>query len=142
MSNKLTKHQPKTVHTKEVIHHQTTNHYQGPIPSPDHLAGYEAISAGFADRIIKMAEDQANHRFNIESKSIDADIKLQNRMIAERRAGQFMAFAIAVLFPCLGAYLVTKGFKIEGSIFGGVGLIPVIYAFAPKKDKNGDGRKP
>lgn len=137
MSNSLTKHRPKSGQTKAVIHQ--TNHYQGPIPSPDHLAGYEAISAGFANRIIKMTEDQANNRYGLEHKSIDADIKLRNRMMGERRAGQYMAFAIAVLFPCLGVYLITHGAKIEGSIFGGVGLVPVIYAFIPKKDKNNTG---
>ncbi len=52
-----------------------------------------------------------------------------------------MAFAIAVLFPLLGVYLIMNGAKIEGSIFGGVGLVPVIYAFIPKKDNSDNGEK-
>lgn len=134
MSNKLAKNHPKQVQPQVQVHQ--TNHYQGPIPPPDHLAGYEDIKAGFAERILKMAEDQANHRYAIEHKSINSDVKLRDRMMNERRSGQYMAFAIAILFPCLGAFLITHGAKIEGSIFGGVGLVPVIYAFIPKKDKN------
>lgn len=135
MSNKLTKQQPK--HVQQIQQHQI-NHYQGPIPPPDHLADYENIKPGFADRILKMAEDQANHRYALENKSVGSDITIRSRMMSERRAGQFMAFAIAVLFPCLGAYLITHDAKIEGSIFGGIGLVPVIYAFIPKKYKTGN----
>lgn len=139
MSNKLVKNQPKETHIRQVQQQQQLNHFQGPIPPPDHLAGYEQISPGFADRIVKMAEDQANHRYAIDHKNVDSDISIRNRMMKERRAGQFMAFAIAILFPCLGVYLIMHSAKIEGSIFGGIGLVPVIYAFIPKKEKNENG---
>lgn len=143
MSNKLVKQRPKEQSAKaikqEIKHHQV-NHFQGPIPPPDLLSGYEAITPGFADRILKMTEDQSTHRYSVETKSIDADIVIRNRMMNERRIGQYMAFFIALLFAGSGVYLISKGIKIEGLIFGGVGLVPVIYAFIPKKDisENGD----
>lgn len=36
--------------------------YQGPIPPPEVLEKYEKISPGFADRIVKMAEIEQEHR--------------------------------------------------------------------------------
>ncbi len=142
MSNKLVKHRPKAQTPKPVkqeIKHHSLNHFQGPIPPPDLLAGYESITPGFANRILKMTEDQSTHRYSLETKSIDADIAIRNRMMNERRTGQYMAFMIALLFAASGVYLISKGIKIEGLIFGGVGLVPVIYAFIPKKDASDNG---
>lgn len=141
MSNKLVKHRTKEQQTKAVsreANHQVKS-FQGPIPPPDFLAEYEAITPGFADRILKMTEDQSRHRYSTETKSVDADIAIRNRMMNERRTGQYMAFLIAVLFAGSGVFLISKGIKIEGLIFGGVGLVPVIYAFVPKKNKSENG---
>ena len=33
-----------------------SEHFSGPLPHPKHLAGYEAVAPGSADRIITMAE--------------------------------------------------------------------------------------
>ena len=82
-----------------------------------------------------MAEEEQRHRHLLEKSFAQNNQTLTN----ERRNSQYMAFAIAVLFPVLGVYLIMNGAKIEGSIFGGVGLIPVIYAFIPKKDINENG---
>lgn len=42
--------------------------FQGPIPPPSHLAGYEGILPGSANRIINMAEKEQVHRQGLESK--------------------------------------------------------------------------
>jgi hypothetical protein len=36
-------------------------HYQGPLPRPEDFAAYERVLRGAADRILKMAENQAAH---------------------------------------------------------------------------------
>ncbi|GAB6010842.1 DUF2335 domain-containing protein [Viscerimonas tarda] len=41
------------------VQHQA---YSGPIPDPESLAKYETIQSGFAERIMRMAEDEAAHR--------------------------------------------------------------------------------
>ena len=46
--------------------------YAGPIPHPDHLRQYEEIVEGSADRLIKMAENQSEHRRNQEDKILNA----------------------------------------------------------------------
>ena len=42
--------------------------YSGPMPHPEMLAEYERITPGLADRIVALAERQANHRMMLESK--------------------------------------------------------------------------
>ncbi len=42
--------------------------FQGPIPPPSYLAGYEEILPGSANRIINMAEKEQIHRQGLESK--------------------------------------------------------------------------
>ena len=43
--------------------------FSGPIPPPAILGEYEKIHAGLADRIMKMAESQSEHRKYLERKS-------------------------------------------------------------------------
>lgn len=42
--------------------------FVGPLPHPNTLQGYEQACKGAANRIIKMAENQFQHRQNIEGK--------------------------------------------------------------------------
>lgn len=48
------------------------NVYSGPIPPPELLRGYEEILPGTADRIIAMAEKQADHRRNLEKSVVES----------------------------------------------------------------------
>lgn len=43
-------------------------HYQGPLPTPAMLRGYEEVVRGGAERILAMAERQAAHRQAMESR--------------------------------------------------------------------------
>jgi uncharacterized membrane protein len=42
----------------------------GPLPAPDLLAKYEEIQPGLVNRIVKMAEDESEHRRWMEKESI------------------------------------------------------------------------
>lgn len=44
-----------------------TEAFSGPIPPPNLLERYEAITPGAADRILTMAENQSKHRIAAES---------------------------------------------------------------------------
>ncbi len=58
---------------------QQTVSFSGPLPQPSDLAKYEQIAPGAAERIIKMAEEQAAHRQKLEKKVIDSGIKNSNK---------------------------------------------------------------
>ena len=49
-------------------------HYQGPLPQPEDFAAYERVLRGAADRILKMAENQATHRQGMERRALTGDI--------------------------------------------------------------------
>ena len=42
----------------------------GPLPPADEMEKYEAVLPGAADRIVKMAEGQANHRAELETEAL------------------------------------------------------------------------
>lgn len=44
--------------------------FSGPLPHPKILQKYEAVEQGLANRIVKMAEDQENHRQKIEKQLV------------------------------------------------------------------------
>lgn len=69
--------------------------FQGPIPPPDILEKYDGIQAGFADRIIKMAEAEQEHRHALE-----ATVVRESFMEAKR--GQMYGLTIGML-PSLPA---------------------------------------
>jgi uncharacterized membrane protein len=50
------------------------HHYQGPLPRPDDFAAYERVLRGAADRILRMAENQATHRQAMERRALSGDI--------------------------------------------------------------------
>ena len=51
--------------------------FSGPLPPPALLQGYENIKPGFAERIVQMAEGEANHRREQEKKPL---MLISNRM--------------------------------------------------------------
>lgn len=83
--------------------------FSGPLPHPEILVGYEQATPGSAERIISMAEKQADHRRVMESKLLDADIRSEQR-------GQIMAFSLATLVSGGGIYLLAIGQDIGGLV--------------------------
>lgn len=103
--------------------------FTGPLPPPEILAGYEAISPGFALRIIEMAEQQGNHRRAMENKTVDAGITGMHRQYDEARLGQIFAFLIAAMFLGCGTYIAIRGEPWAGALFGGIGLGGIVTTF-------------
>lgn len=98
--------------------------YSGPIPHPKHLEAYENICKGLADRLVKMAEAQQSHRFNIENKAI-------TEQVGSNKRGQWFAFILAILFVCVCVFVMA----IVNSIVGVIMIaIVAIGIFALYKD--------
>ena len=83
--------------------------FSGPIPPPEILGGYESIQTGAADRIIKMAEEQAHHRQKIEKTVIERETT--NDML-----GTILGFVLLSFLIALGGYLVVNGKDIYGLV--------------------------
>jgi uncharacterized membrane protein len=56
---------------------QTVTHYQGDIPHPDILRGFDEISSGTAKSLIDLAIEQSKRRMDMEEKSLAANIATQ-----------------------------------------------------------------
>jgi uncharacterized membrane protein len=79
----------------------------GPLPSPEILVKYnEAVPDG-AERIMKMAEHQAQHRIGLEASVIAANIEAQKR-------GSLYAFILGMTGILGGIGLIVAGRSTEG----------------------------
>lgn len=103
--------------------------FQGPIPDPETLAAYEKIVPGSADRILMMAEKQGEHRRNLESRGLDAQISDQKASRNEARMGQFFGFTIGLVAIGSGTYLALNDAQLVGGCFGTGGVIGLVAVF-------------
>jgi uncharacterized membrane protein len=87
----------------------TTLKFSGPLPPPQVLIKYEEATHGAADRIIAMAEKQAQHRQAMEQKVVHSNIH-------NERLGMYFAFILTVSIMALGTYLLMNDKQVEGFI--------------------------
>lgn len=111
----------------EIVAHQiTTTMWGGPIPPPEHLAQYEAVVPGAANRILTMAEKQAEHRQRLESYAVPAQHMQSAR-------GQIFALVIGIT-AILGAVgCAALGQAAVGSALAVTGLGTLAVSFITGK---------
>lgn len=113
---------PQNRADSHLLHVSETREFSGPIPPPEVLEKYDRIHSGAANRIIVMAENEANHRHDMEQ----LIVKNQYR---EARIGQFCALAIGIAAIIAGAVTAIMGSAISGAIIGGGGVIGLVSVF-------------
>jgi uncharacterized membrane protein len=79
----------------------------GPLPEPETLARYEQVQPGAADRIIRMAEQQAEHRRGIEKTVVNGNV-------AREKWGQMIGAGLYILTVGAGTWLIAHGFSTGG----------------------------
>lgn len=100
--------------------------FRGPIPPPEVLQGYENVQQGFADRILRMAEKQQDHRMNCEDKIV-------TESTSQSKRGQWFGFIIAILFFAGALTLGFTDHEVLGGIIGGGTLVSVVTVFLTNK---------
>jgi uncharacterized membrane protein len=99
------------------IRHQK---FEGPLPPPSILEGYDRVLPGAAERIMQMTEKSLNHQQEINYAALTAASR-------EGRAGQWFAFIIALSALVTGAFAIFSGHPVAGAtivsttLAGGVG---------------------
>ena len=88
----------KREEVKEALMVMRSEMYSGPIPPPEALARYEEIQPGAADRILKMAEKQQEHRMALETKAIGGQVDQSKRGQLFGFILVFVCIAVAVFF--------------------------------------------
>jgi uncharacterized membrane protein len=81
----------------------------GPIPSPDDLSIYNNIIPNGADRIMRMAESQAEHRQQLEKMAMQSNI-------VRSKSGQLFGFLLNLVALFGFIFLAATQSQIEGMI--------------------------
>ncbi len=76
---------------------------------------------GAADRIIGMAEKEANHRHDVERSALDKEFR-------EARTGQFLGFLIGCLIIGAGVAMAVLGAPWAGAAIVGIPVIVLVMA--------------
>ena len=106
-----------------IISQQTTLvRHQGPLPHPAILKQYDDIVSGAAERIIRMAEQQAQHRQDLEARVIRTD-NLKSLL------GMVFGFVIALVGFGGGLYAAFAGQPFWGGAVSIGTLASVVLAF-------------
>ncbi len=113
--------------------------HSGPLPHPRILAGYEKIVPGAANRILAMAENEAEHRHSVDDRCIRIDSR-------DSLLGIICAFVLGLTAMIVGALIAIKSPETAGVVCGtllaGGGLAAIVGAFITgtkatwKLDKN------
>lgn len=119
---------------REVLISVERSIHSGPIPSPEALQKYNKIIPDGAHRIMKMAENQSEHRISIEKKVI-------NNQLFQSKLGQTLAFVIALVCLYVSWDLAKSGYEIVASIIGGVTILGLVSTFIYGKVKQKENLK-
>jgi uncharacterized membrane protein len=109
---------------------KTTTAHSGPIPDPDTLDRYNSIIPGAGERILVMAENQQNHRMEMEKTSL-------RRQYNQSGTGQWMAYTIALSFLGASVYVGMHDHDILAGILGGTTVVGLVTTFIAGKLKIG-----
>lgn len=117
----------------QLIRASVSTSFSGPIPPPSVLAEYEKLVTGAADRLIRMAEQQAEHHRDLEKSLIQAEISDVQAEREERKRGQRYGLTIGIAALGFGALVTLMAPSVTGQIVGGVlgssGVIGLVTVF-------------
>ena len=123
---------PQKSNSKTTIVAQTS--YSGPLPPASEMEKYEQICQGAADRIIRMAEKQSEHRQNIEDIAVRAS---SQRSIL----GVKYAYQIALAAFLLALFCFYFGHVASGNVIFGTALVSLVSAFIYGTNSNKQERE-
>jgi uncharacterized membrane protein len=99
-----------------IIHAQLE--FSGPLPPPQILGQYDEVLPGAAERILRMAEKQQDHRIGVDQSGI-------------RRAnwGLGAGYSLSVMGLISTTFLVMHGHDVAGSVLGGSTFLSLVSTF-------------
>ena len=121
--------------------HIQVQSFTGPLPHPDILKKFDEIVPGAAERIIKMAEEQSEHRRGLEKSVISSDI-------SRSKWGQILGFFIAIGGLTASTLIAIYANAYIGGIIGFSALASLVGVFmygsktrSEERKENGIGEK-
>jgi uncharacterized membrane protein len=115
-----------TVYSQQIaIQQQIT----GPLPPPEILRKYEELSPGLINRIVKLAEGEADHRRSMEAEIISIQGRDQKAYRIAELIGLFCGLAIGLSAVFGAVYAAIHGAQIAGSLIGTGGVTGLAFVF-------------
>lgn len=104
--------------------------WEGPLPPPNVLAGYEQVMPGAADRVFRLTEGQAAHRQALERRIVET------HSLIERR-GQLLAFVLMLAALVIGGLLISDGKDAVGIavVFGTLAGIGGTFVYSRRQQR-------
>lgn len=102
--------------------------FAGPIAHPRHLAAYEQILPGSAERIMRMAEKAQDHNVAMEQKVVDAEI-------ADTRRGMLFGFVALLILLALATMFGLKEQPVMAGLFLTATLLSAVPVFVNGRNK-------
>ena len=101
---------------------QKSELHSGPLPHPDILNRYNEVVPGAAERILKMAENEQEHRLSMDKKAT-------KNVIIMGYLGIIFAFCSVILLSGLVYYALSKELGTAAGIIGGGAIASVASVF-------------
>jgi uncharacterized membrane protein len=113
------------------IEQAISQQYSGPLPPPKMLHDYDTVNAGFAERIVSMAEKEQGHRHSLENLAVNGAIN------KDTRSQRYALFCIVFLSIVCGG-LIYLGHDTAGTVLGGATLVSLAALFITGKRKESE----
>lgn len=92
------------------------------MPAPGALQKYAEIDPSLPERIVRMAEEEGNHRRAMENKVLEGRLNLARR-------GQLFALIVALAALFVAAWAILQHEGVAAAVIGGASLATVVAAF-------------
>jgi len=103
--------------------------HQGILPRPEDMERYNAIIPNGAERLMKMAENQSDHRMVMEKDYMNANN-------SDSKRGQIFGFFLALVCICAAVYLGMNNQPWLGGILGGSTILGLVIVFVLGQQPN------
>lgn len=107
---------------RQIIETHVASVFAGPLPEPATLQEYEKVVPGSAERIIRMAENQAEHRQFLEKTVVMGDTTRANR-------GLYVGGFVSVCFLGSAVFLISTGHDWAGGVLAGLDIVGLASVF-------------
>ncbi len=91
-------------------------HFQGPLPHPDHLREFEATLPGTADRLLRLTEVRSAHHCEMEIRQADWQDRALELTAQEKARTTYAGLLVTVLFLGVGTWFIATGGAVAGSV--------------------------
>ncbi len=98
-----------------------SSQWSGPLPSPESIEAFRAVSPDLPDKIIYEWQEEAKHRRALEEQVVKSDI-------SDRKWARISAFLFSIVALSVAAYCASIGLEVAASIIGGSTIASVVAA--------------